>query len=103
LQIDGTFVGPSVTTQGLTKSYWYANIAIRQQLFNRKLTAALAFRDIFQSALYVNDIQTADLRSLTKIKPKYPQIMLTLSYTFNNFKAKVSQVNEDRMFEGIKH
>ena len=103
LQIDGTFVGPSVTTQGLTKSYWYTNIAIRQQLFNRKLTAALAFRDIFQSALYINDIQTADLRSITKIKPNNPQIMLTLSYTFNNFKAKASQVNEDRMFEGIKH
>lgn len=105
LQLDGTFVGPSVTTQGVTKSYWYANIAVRQQLFNRKVTASLAFRDIFQSALYVNDVQTANLRSITRIKPKYPQIMLTLSYTFNNFKAKSSQAQESSsdMFEGIKH
>ena len=105
LQLDGSFVGPSVTTQGRTKEYWYANVAVRQQLFNRKVTASLAFRDVFRTARYVSDIQTADLRSLTKIKPKYPQIMLTLSYTFNNFKTKASQEKEDRsdMFEGIKH
>lgn len=105
MQIEGSFVGPSVTTQGITKAYWYANVAIRQQLLNRKLTASLAFRDVFRSARYVSDINTADLRSITKIKPKYPQIMLTLSYTFNNFKAKSSTEKEDRsdMFEGIKH
>lgn len=105
IQVDGSFVGPSVTTQGRTDSYWYANIAVRQQLFDRRLTALLAFRDIFRSAKYVSDIQTADLRSLTRIKPKYPQITLTLSWTFNSFKAKSSESKEDRseMFEGIKH
>ncbi len=105
LQLDGSFVGPSVTTQGRTNAYWYSNVAIRQQLYNRKLTATLAFRDVFRSARYVSDIQTADLRSYTKIKPKYPQIMLSISYTFNSFKAKASQEEEDRseMFEGIKH
>ena len=105
IQIDGSFVGPSVTTQGRTDAYWYANLAVRQQMFSRRLTATLAFRDIFRSAKYVSDIQTADLRSLTRIKPKYPQITMTLSWTFNSFKSKAKQVKEDRteMFEGIKH
>lgn len=105
IQLDGSFVGPSVTTQGRTDAYWYANVAVRQQLCNRKLTATLAFRDIFRSAKYISDIQTADLRSLTRIKPKYPQITLTLSWTFNSFKVKSTQAKEDRseMFEGIKH
>lgn len=105
LQLDGSFMGPSVTTQGRTNAYWYSNVAIRQQLYNRIVSATLAFRDVFRSARYVSDIQTADLRSYTKIKPKYPQIMLSVSYTFNNFKSKASQVEEDRsdMFEGIKH
>ena len=105
LQLDGSFVGPSVTTQGRTDSYWHANVAVRHQLFDRKLTLTLAFKDIFRSACYVSDIQTADLRSLTKIKPKYPQILLTVSYTFNSFKAKASQEKDDRneMFEGIRH
>ena len=103
LQLDGSFVGPSITTQGRTNAYWYANVAIRQQLFNRKLTAALSFRDIFQSARYVSNLQTANLRSLTRVKPKYPQIMLTLSYTFNNFKVKPSQEDRRDMFEGINY
>ena len=105
LQLDGSFVGPSVTTQGRTDAYWYANLAVRQQLFHRRLTATLTFRDIFRSAKYVSDIQTADLRSLTRIKPKYPQITLTLSWTFNSYKAKSNATREDRseMFEGIRH
>ena len=105
VQLDGSFVGPSVTTQGRTESYWYANLAVRQQLFDRRLTATLAFKDLFRSAKYVSDIQTADLRSLTRIKPKYPQIILTLSWTFNSFKQKATGEKEDRteMFEGIKH
>ena len=105
VQLDGSFVGPSVTTQGRTESYWYANLAVRQQLFDRQLTATLAFKDLFRSAKYVSDIQTADLRSLTRIKPKYPQIILTLSWTFNSFKQKATGEKEDRteMFEGIKH
>lgn len=105
IQLDGSFVGPSVTTQGRTDAYFYANLALRQQLCNRKLTATLAFRDLFRTAKYVSDIQTADLRSITRIKPKYPQITLTLSWTFNSFKAKSSQTQDDRseMFEGIKH
>ena len=105
VQLDGSFVGPSVTTQGRTDAYWYANLAVRQQLFSRKLTATLAFRDLFRSARYVSDIQTADLRSLTRIKPKYPQITLTLSWTFNNFSGKSSQSGDNRsdMFEGSRH
>ena len=105
VQVDASFVGPSVTTQGRTDAYWYANIAIRQQLFNRRLTASLVFRDVFRSASYVSDIQTADLRSITRIKPKYPQITLSLSWTFNSFKAKQTERKENRseMFEGINH
>ena len=105
IQMDGSFVGPSVTTQGRTDAYWYANLAVRQQLLNRKLTATLSFRDLFRSAKYVSDIQTADLRSLTRIKPKYPQITLTLSWIFNSYKGKATQAKEDRseMFEGLRH
>ncbi|MDR1645697.1 MAG: TonB-dependent receptor [Tannerellaceae bacterium] len=104
IQIDGNFVGPSVTTQGRTKAYWYVNLAIRQQFLNRRLSASLSMRDVFNSARYVSHISTADLQSLTKIRPSYPLITLTLNYTFNNFKAKSTPPREDRdLFEGSKH
>lgn len=86
IQLDGNFVGPSVTTQGRTDAFWYVNLALRQQLMNRKLSATLAFRDVFNSARYVSKITTSDLQSITRIRPNYPLITLTLSYTFNNFR-----------------
>ena len=104
IQVDGNLVGPSVTTQGRTDAFWYVNLAVRQQLMNRRLSATLSFRDVFNSARYVSKIITSDLQSITRICPSYPLITLTLSYTFNNFKAKSSQKKEEHdLFEGTNH
>ena len=104
LQFDGNFVGPSVTTQGQTDAFWYANLAVRQQLFKRKLNTTLSFRDVFNSARYNSRITTANLLSYTKIRPQYPLITLTLSYTFNNYKAKSAQTQTTHdLFEGTNH
>lgn len=104
VQLDGNFVGPSVTTQGKTDAFWYANMAVRQQMLQRKLTATLSFRDVFNSARYVSNITTADLQSGTRIKPKYPLISLTLSYTFNNYRARSGQTRAQHdLFEGTNH
>ena len=104
IQLDGNFVGPSVTTQGRSDSFWYVNLAIRQQLFKRRLQSTLSFRDILNTARYRSDISTANLESITHIKPKYPVITLTLSYTFNNFKKKADSSRDNRdLFEGTNH
>ena len=60
IQVDGNFVGPSVTTQGRTDAFWYVNLAVRQQLMNRRLSATLSFRDVFNSARYVSKIITSE-------------------------------------------
>lgn len=104
IQLDGNFVGPSVTTQGRSDAFWFVNLAVRQQLFNRKLQSTLSFRDILNTARYKSDISTANLESITRIRPKYPVITLTLSYTFNNFKKKSETSRDNRdLFEGTNH
>ncbi len=104
LQLDGNFVGPSVTTQGRTDSYWFFNMAVRQYMLDRKLTLTLSMRDLFGSARYVSKIMTPDLTSVTRIRPKYPLISLTVSYAFNNFKRKTESELPDRdIFEGTNH
>ncbi|OAV75505.1 Outer membrane cobalamin receptor protein, SusC/RagA family [Bacteroidales bacterium Barb7] len=104
IQLDGNFVGPSVTTQGQTDAFWYVNLAVRQQMLARKLSATLAFRDVFGSARYVSTITTPDLRSVTHIRPAYPMITLSLTYTFNNYSLKASQSKDQRdIFEGTNH
>lgn len=104
VQLDGNFVGPSVTTQGRTQSFWFVNLAVRQQFFRRKLTATLSFRDVFNTARYVNTITSSNLVSKTRIRPDYPLIGLTLSYTFNQFKLKSNLSNSSKdLFEGTNH
>lgn len=104
IQIDGNFVGPTVNTQGRSHSFWFVNLAVRQQLFNRKLQSTLSFRDILNTARYKSDISMANLESITHIRPKYPVITLTLSYTFNNFKKKSDSSRDNRdLFEGTNH
>lgn len=104
IQLDGNFVGPSVTTQGRTDAFWYVNLAVRQQLLKRKVSATLSFRDLFNSARYMSDISSAGLRSVTRIRPNFPLISLSLSYTFNNFKSKSPQSRTSHdLFEGTNH
>lgn len=104
IQLDGNFVGPSVTTQGRTDAFWYVNLAVRQQMFKRKLAATLSFRDVFNSARYISKISTSNLESITRIRPDYPLITLTLSYTFNNYKGRSTQSREGHdLFEGTNH
>lgn len=104
IQLDGNFVGPSVTTQGRSDSFWFVNLAIRQQLFSPNLQGTLSFRDIFNSARYRSDITTANLESITHIRPKDPVVTLTISYTFNNFKRSSQSSRDNRdLFEGVNH
>ncbi|MBQ7822902.1 MAG: TonB-dependent receptor [Bacteroidaceae bacterium] len=104
VQLDGNFVGPSVSTQGKVNSFFYVNLGVRQQFFNRRLTGTLSFKDIFGSARYVSDINTPSLKSHTRIKPSYPLITLSVSYTFNNFKIKSEQKKDNyELFEGTNH
>lgn len=104
LQLDGNFVGPSVTTQGKTNAFYYFNLAWRQQLIQRKLQATLSFRNVFGTARYVSKINTSNLISETRIKPQTPLISLSLSYTFNNFNSRNAQQKESNdIFEGTNH
>ncbi|MDR1814346.1 MAG: TonB-dependent receptor, partial [Tannerella sp.] len=104
VQVDGNFVGPSVTTQGRTDQFWYINLSVRQQfLQSRNLTATLALRDVFNTARYNSHITTSTLESVTRIRPFYPLLSLSLSYVFNNYKTKTSQDADRDLFEGVNH
>ncbi|MDD6211346.1 MAG: outer membrane beta-barrel family protein [Bacteroidales bacterium] len=104
LQLDANYVGPSVSTQGQVDAYFYMNISARQQFFNRKLAATLALRDVLCTARFKNHISGIGLDSRTYIRPYSPLVTLSLSYTFNDFKSKKKEVQDNGdLFEGSKH
>jgi len=94
-------VGPSVSTQGRVEDFFYMNLTLRQQFFNRRLVAGLSVRDVLATAKYNSTQSNIHVESLTRIYPQSPVLTLTLAYTFNNFRSqrREERVSHD-LFEG---
>ncbi|MDR1863991.1 MAG: TonB-dependent receptor family protein [Bacteroidales bacterium] len=101
LRFEAYYVGPTVSTQGRVNEFFYFNLAVRQQMFKRKLAATLNIRDVFSTARYISSQTGRYLYSNTTIYPRSPLLTLSLSWTFNNFKSqkKEEKITHD-LFEG---
>ena len=100
MRLEAYYVGPMVSTQGRVDGFFYVNLALRQQLFKRKVIASLVARDVFSTARYIQTRSATGLESLSKIYPRSPLVTLSLSYTFNNFKSQKKESVSHDMFEG---
>ena len=102
MQFDANYVGPRVISQGREKGYIYFDLAVRQALMKNRLAASLVFHDMFCTAKYYSSRISPTLVSETFVRPKYPHIVLSLTYTFNSSgnKEKSGAVSSGAMFEG---
>lgn len=102
LQFDANYVGPRVISQGKEKGYVYFDLAVRQPLLKNRLTASLVFHDMFRTAKYYSSRISPTLISETFVRPKYPHVVLSLTYNFNSAgnKEKTGAVSSGAMFEG---
>ena len=101
LQFDANVVGPTVLTQGREDAYCYFDLAYRQQLFKNKISASVVVHDIFRTARYDNYRISPTLNSTTHVRPKYPNIVLSISYAFNaKHKEHTGAVSKGAVFEG---
>ena len=101
LQVDANVVGPTVLSQGREDAYYYFDVALRQQLFSNRLTASVVMHDILRTARYDNYRISPTLNSVTRVKPKYPNIVFSLSYAFNSkHKEHTGAVTQGTIFEG---
>lgn len=101
MQFDANFVGPTVLAQGREKAYCYFDLAVRQQVMKNKLWASLVVHNVFHTARY-NSTRIADgLESFTDVRPKYPDIALSLTFNFNStMKEKHGAVSGGAQFTG---
>ena len=102
LQFDGHVVGPHRLTQGREKAYCYFDFAARQQLMRGRLAVALVAHDVLRTARYHNWRTTPTLQSETHVRPKYPNLTLSLSYFFNTAgkEQQAGAVSKGAVFEG---
>ncbi len=101
LQFDANIVGPTVLTQGREDAYYYFDLAFRQQLFKNKISASIVAHDVFRTARYNNYRISPTLNSTTHVRPRYPNIVLSVSYVFNSkLKEHTGAVSKGAVFEG---
>ena len=102
IQFDANVVGPRLLSQGREDAYCYFDLAVRQQILKNRLNASLVVHDMFHTAHY-NSIRTSpSLVASTYVRPKYPNILLSLTYTFNvkGHKESSGKVSSGAMFDG---
>lgn len=102
IQFDANAVGPAVLSQGNEKGYFYFDLAVRQQLLEDRMSLALVFHDAFHTARYRNSRMTEGLASVTSVRPVYPNITLSLTYSFNvkGRKEHSGAISSGAIFEG---
>ncbi len=88
VQWDAHVVGPRNLTQGRECAFYYFDLAARQSLLNGKLHLGLVARDVFHTARYHSRRYSDFLSSETWVRPRYPNITLSLTYHFRQPAAK---------------
>lgn len=95
LQIDASYNGPSVTSQGETEPSFITNLGLRQDFLKKTLNVALQVRDVFASAKRESLTDTPTLYSTERFTNDAPVFTLSATYSFNNFKKKKESSRED--------
>jgi outer membrane receptor protein involved in Fe transport len=89
-QLNTQYNSPSVSSQGSRESFVSSNLGIKQELFNRFMTATLQIRDLFRTAKFEFVSESTDFYSYRNFKRESPVVMLSLRFNFNNFKMEKS-------------
>jgi outer membrane cobalamin receptor len=88
IQFVNRFFSSTVTSQGSFEGFYSSNLVVRQDLFDRALTASVQVSDIFDTARHEFSSTGTDFFSFGSFKRNAPQFVFTLSYNFNDYKPK---------------
>jgi outer membrane receptor protein involved in Fe transport len=87
IQANMGYRGPTVTAQGSAEGMYYINLAVRQDLFKRKLSATLQVRDLLGSMKREFTASGENFSQYVLMQREPRVIMLTLSYRINNYRV----------------
>ena len=100
LQINASYNSPSVSAQGKREGFLFTNLAIKQELFDKTLTATLQIRDVLSSAKFESENKSFDFYSYRHMERESPIVMLNLRFNINNYKANQRDRTQNEMPEG---
>ncbi|HNS17940.1 MAG TPA: TonB-dependent receptor [Bacteroidales bacterium] len=88
LQLTANYRGPTITAQGSREGFFMTSLAVRKDLFQRKLSVTLSGRDLLKTAKRESVSEGEGFYSYDKFAREAPVFSLTLSYKINNYKQK---------------
>lgn len=91
IQVNGRYRGPSISLQGDYEGYFSTDVALRQDLWERKMSITLQIRDVFQTSKREGTSFGPRFESYTYSQRKAPIVLLNFTLNLNNFKQ-----NSDR-------
>lgn len=95
MEVSGWFSTPSVWGGTyLTKSLGSLDIAVQKKIFNEKVSARLAFSDVFFSSPWRGDLTYGDLKIRGRGGWESRQVRLNFSYKFGNNQVKSARKRE---------
>jgi len=86
IQIMGMYRGPNVSLQGERKGFFFTNIAVRKDLFDKRLSVTVNVRDVFRTSKNSFTSSASNFYTFNEMRRESPVVMLTLSYRINNYK-----------------
>jgi outer membrane receptor protein involved in Fe transport len=101
-QLTTRYEGPQVEAQGTEKGSFMANLAVRKDFLQRKLSVSLSARDLFKTAKHEMSTNGVGFYSHDRFTREAPVVMLSLSYKINNYKKELDKLEngEDRQDNG---
>ncbi|MFA8300481.1 MAG: TonB-dependent receptor domain-containing protein [Hyphomicrobiales bacterium] len=98
-ELSGRYRGKKSGLMSERSPSYSIDLSVKQFLMNRKLTAVLAVRDVFNTSKRERTTIVDGLKSVFTYKRESPIFTLTLSYRFNNYK-KTRTFNGSENSEG---
>jgi len=94
-QVNGRYIGPSVTAQGSSSGFFMTNLALKKDFFSKQLTTTFSVRDLFKSAKHEFTSEGEGFYSYMYFNREAPIFSLSLSWKINNYKSSPSDRNGD--------
>lgn len=90
IQLNLSYRGPSVNAQGVDEGYFSLDAGFRQDLLDKALTISLQGRDLANTVVRASTIDESDFAFTRRNDPRSPQLVLSLTYTLNNYRPQRS-------------
>ena len=95
LQLIGYYNSKTVRSQGELSSFYFLDIALKQQFMNDRLSISLQCKDILQSLNYELSTETGNMDLLGDFNNESPIVFFNISYKLSNYKKKTKDVQTE--------